>query len=173
MSLILKYGLFSGIGLCAWMLLEYALGIHSTHIAWSQYSDLLSMIIPVFAITLGMMAWRDSRGDGNITLGKGVSVGMGIGLISSLIATLFFFVYTRWINPAYFDHYTDWQASLLTAAGKSAQDVAHTKELFYEAARRGYFILAKLTLLLACSFILSIFIAVWVKRGFRPRAPRV
>lgn len=92
-------GLLVGLASGLWMWMEYALGLHTTHVDIGRYTGFVSMIFPI----LGMYgALRSAR-----------SVGAGLGLAATLrqvialsaaaapVMALMAWGYVAWLHPAW------------------------------------------------------------------------
>jgi hypothetical protein len=119
----LAYGLAAGAGMSCWMLLEYALGLHTRYFAAAQYTGWMTEVILVAALYLllrrrllrlnryWLPAWEGARS----------------GLLASLIAALIFYVflatYVFFIHPDWADNLLEWQVARMRTGGKPEIDI--------------------------------------------------
>ncbi len=117
MSAEFKYGLITGAGICGWTLLEYCLGLHTTHLAAGQYTGFLSLIIPLTTLWLLLRHRRDTAPGGRLGFWSGVLSGLSASFISGTMVYLFMQVYNLFINPGWMDSVLDWQVARFRADG--------------------------------------------------------
>ena len=119
----LKYGMIAGSGMSAWMLGEYALGLHTTHLAVSAYTNWGTEL--VLFVTLWFFLRHKLYQPNRYWLP--VWEGMLHGLLASLVAGLVFCTflnfYFRFINPEWPDLYLAWRVPLMRAAGTSEESI--------------------------------------------------
>jgi len=65
-------------------------------------------LLQIIIVVLGIKATRDIDGEGYMTYGRGIGVGAIIGTISSIISSLFYFIYVKALNPMYNDVYKEY-----------------------------------------------------------------
>lgn len=123
MSPSLKYGLFAAAGTSLWLLLAYALGLHSTHIALGHYANYGTEVILVLAL------WRTLHREVHSGTRYWLPVWLGLirGMLTALVAAmgvyLFLSLYLNFINPPYADLYLEWRVGVMRAAGEPEEQV--------------------------------------------------
>jgi hypothetical protein len=117
-----KYGLLSGAGVCVWIALEYALGLHTEHARLGEITGLLSNLIPLTMLFLLLKAKRAGIYDGHLSLGAGIGAALLASFVASLLVYSGLTSYTHFINPTWVD-----QALELKVAAWRAQSVAETE----------------------------------------------
>lgn len=111
-----RYGIYCGLGLSGWVLLEYAFGFHTTSLKIGQYSGYFSMIIPAVLIYTALHDRRESQ-NGILSVKEGINLGFHIAIISAALFTLFMVIYNRYINPDWIDSMVEWQRRELILNG--------------------------------------------------------
>ncbi len=124
----IKYGIIASVGVCLFVLLEYALGFHTTRLEIGEYSGYLSTIIPVVVFYLALKELRDTRYGGSLTIGQGLKAGGMMSLLSAVVITVFFQVYNKLINPGWMETAMEWQRNKLQQAGKGEAEIAAKME---------------------------------------------
>jgi hypothetical protein len=126
-----RYGIACGLGLSGWVLLEYALGFHTTSMEIGQYSGYFSIIIPAVLI-FSALRERQRMLNGSLTTVEGISVGFHVAIISAALFTLFMGLYTTVINPEWIDGMVEWQRRKLIIGGATDDQI----EQFMDQNRR-------------------------------------
>lgn len=120
---VLKYGLAAAGATSLWLLLAFALGLHSTHIGIGHYVNYGAEAI--LALALWRSLHRQVHEDNRYWLP--VWQGLLRGLLTSLVAAmgvyLFLSLYLQFINRDYPDLYLEWQVARMRAAGESEEQV--------------------------------------------------
>ncbi len=98
MQLELKYGLITGFGVCLWVLLEFLLGFHSTHIELGRYTGYGASMIPMVTLYLAL---KEKAGKEKLSWTMGLKTGINISIIAAVITTAFFLFYNHLINPGW------------------------------------------------------------------------
>jgi hypothetical protein len=126
-KVVITFGLISGVIIFGFVFLVTSLcerGVIS--LDRSELAGYTSMVIALSMIFFGIKSYRDNYGNGRVTFWKGVQ----IGLLISLIASVFYFAggeaYTA-ANPGFidrfFDKYTQQYTEKMAAEGKSQQEI--------------------------------------------------
>lgn len=123
MSPTLKHGLIAAAATSAWLLLAYALGLHTRHIAWGHYANFGAEII------LALALWRSLRArlyDANLywlPVWRGLIHGIATALVAAMGVYCFLSVYLNFVNPEYPFLHLEWRVSALRAAGESEEEI--------------------------------------------------
>lgn len=119
----LKYGLIAAGAMSAWMLGEYALGLHTTRLAIGHYTGWGTELIFVFV--LWRLLHHQLHGANRYWLP--VWEGLLHGAIASLVTAAAFYVflalYLQLINPNYADLMLEWQITRMRAAGQPEDEI--------------------------------------------------
>ncbi len=91
----LSYGLIVGVLLILWSLI-----MHIFDIDRESYISFISYLILLGGIIWGSKIYRDNYSGGFITYGKSFSVGFLVGLFGSILASIFFFIFLKYIDPS-------------------------------------------------------------------------
>ncbi len=119
----IKYGLIAAAGMSLWMLGEYALGLHSMHIAIGYYSSWGTEVIFVAVLwrLLHHLLYQANR------TWLPVWEGLSHGVLASLVAAMGFYVflslYLHFLNADYADLMLEWQVGQMRAAGKPEETI--------------------------------------------------
>lgn len=113
----LKYGLITGAGVCVWVMGEFLLGFHTTHLGIGAYSGYFSSLIPLVTLFLLLKQRRDAVPGGRLGLWAGIQSGLHAAFIAGVIVYGFMLAYDNFINPGWLDHALDWRVAQLRADG--------------------------------------------------------
>ena len=116
------YGIICGILMSCWVLVEYLFGFHTTSLDIGQYSGYFSILIPVIIIFIALYE-RQSFYRVDLQYIDGINIGFRIAIISSLVLTIFFYLYNKYINPDWIDRMIDWQRRQMIIQGAANDDV--------------------------------------------------
>ena len=123
MHSVLKCGLLGAASTSLWLLLGYALGLHTTRIAVGHYFNYGAEVILVLTL------WRSLHGQLHgenrywLPVWLGLIRGMLTALVTALGITIFLSLYLNQLNPSYPDLYLEWRVGSMRAAGESEEQV--------------------------------------------------
>lgn len=123
MSPSLKHGLIAAAATSGWLLLAYALGLHTRHIAWGHYANFGAEIILVFAL------WRSLRAHliaGNfywLPVWRGLIHGLATAAVAAMGICCFLSLYLNFVNPEYPILHLEWRVNSLRAAGETEEQI--------------------------------------------------
>jgi hypothetical protein len=117
-----RYGLLCGAGLNAWVLIEFALGFHTTSLEIGQYSGYVSFIVPLVVIFTALRE-EQSRSNGVLGIKEGINAGFQIAIYSAALFSLFLFVYNNYINPDWINLMVEWQRKKLILGGATDDEI--------------------------------------------------
>lgn len=123
MSPSLKYGLLAAGSTSLWLLLAYALGLHTSHIALGHYANYGAEVILILAL------WRVLHRELHANNRYWLPVWLGLlqGLLTALVAAMgvyiFLSLYLNFINPNYPDLHLDWRVATMRANGVAEEEV--------------------------------------------------
>lgn len=119
----LKYGLIAAGATSLWLLLAFALGWHSRHIALGHYANYAAEIFLVLALW-GSLRTCLLRGNYYwLPVWRGLVHGLMTSLVAAMGVCLFLSVYLNFVNPFYPDLHLEWRVASLRAAGESEEQV--------------------------------------------------
>lgn len=117
-----RYGLSCGAGLIGWVLIEFALGFHTTSLEIGQYSGYFSIIIPIVVIYIALRE-QQLRSAGFLNFKEGINTGFQIALYSAVLFSLFLYAYNNYINPEWIDSLVEWQRKKLILDGATDDEI--------------------------------------------------
>lgn len=124
MKIEIKYGLYTGIGICLWRIAEHFLGFTSTKLYIGQYSRVFAILLPIVMIPIGIREKRDLELGGTLVLYDGAKCGVAIATIYGAITAAFFFIYQTYINPEYVANLIEFERIRMVAYGIAENDIA-------------------------------------------------
>lgn len=116
------YGILCGLLMSCWVLIEYVLGFHTTSLDIGQYSGYFAVLIPLIIIFIALSERQKSL-NRPIQFVDGINVGFKIAILSSLVLTIFFYIYNTYINPDWIDRMIDWQRKQMIINGSSPDEI--------------------------------------------------
>ena len=119
----LKYGLIAGAGVCLWILTEFLLGFHTTHVEVGEYTGYFSGLIPLTTLYLLLKNRRDTSPGGQLSVGAGQKSGLSASCTAALVISCFLLVYNQFINPGCVDLMLDRKVAQMRAAGLAEVDI--------------------------------------------------
>ncbi len=123
----LFYGILCGMSMSAWVLMEFALGFHTTSIEIGQYSGYFSIIFPIVYIYFALHGWQVHHKD-TLPFIEGINTGFRLSFFCALILTLFFYLYNAYINPDWINATIEWQRKRLIAGGATDDEIGRFME---------------------------------------------
>jgi Protein of unknown function (DUF4199) len=111
-SVGIKYGLIMGLVSIAYFVILNTLGVDTTK-GLGQWASL------VFLIAIFVLAHKyfKDNGDGYMSFGQGLGIGFWITLISSLISSVFTYIYVKFIDTSYIASLMDKQRVAMEERG--------------------------------------------------------
>lgn len=135
-KIVINYGVVSGIITTVLMTVAWAF---SGKIGF-QYGMLVgyaSMILSMSVMYFAMAAYRDNTGNGRISFGKAMQIGLLIGLISSIFYVATWAVVYHTLMPDFFDKYAAYITGEMANNGKSPEAI-HKQMEEMKAYKEGY-----------------------------------
>ena len=140
-KIILKYGLISGaiaaVNLLFITLVLTAYGFDSKGFEYSAYVGYSLIILSMTVIFFGVKAYRDVENEGTMTFTKGLGIGLGIALLSSVCYALMWLVVYYNFLPNFMEDYATFATNKLKQSGasdlelsKNAADLQAFKDLY-------------------------------------------
>lgn len=123
MALSLRYGLLAAAATSVWLLLAYATGLHSKHIALGHYANYGAEMFLVLALWHSLRAYLRERNFYWLPAWKGAIHGMLTALVAALGVYVFLSLYLNFLNPQYPDLYLEWRVGAMRAAGEAEEQV--------------------------------------------------
>ena len=164
MKLEIKYGLISGAGVCAWVLVEFFLGFHNEQLAIGKISSTLATVIPVVVLYRALKEKRDQRPDGELDTTAGLKSGLAISVIAAAMTTVFLWVYQHFINPGWMEKALEFEKAQMASAGATAEAIERRVAVFNILHSDGIQIITGLTGTLVMGLAISLIITSILKK---------
>jgi hypothetical protein len=97
-----RYGLVLALATLAWITLEYAVGLHTTHIAYHSIVTNFFAVIPIYLMWRALKYRRDVLEGGQIAWWQGVTSGMVISVVAGAFGAPTIWIFVNYINPKFF-----------------------------------------------------------------------
>lgn len=97
----LKFGLIGGGISIAWTLLMWVLGLHQGNLSLGMNLSYIALAFPIIIVVFAIRETRNKELEGFISYGKAWWVGSLAGILSTVVSTLFSYIYMTILNPAY------------------------------------------------------------------------
>lgn len=127
-KIIIKYGLISGaiaaVNLCFVTLVLKFYGFDSKGFAYSAYVGYSVIILSMAVIFFGLKAYRDVENDGPMTFVRGLLIGLGIALLSSVCYSLMWLVIYYNFLPNFMEDYATFCTNKLKESGASTLELS-------------------------------------------------
>lgn len=95
----LVYGGIAGAVGGGWMILEYALGLHTEHANVGRWTAIAAMIVPIGAVVFGVTSWRNHALAGRIRFVQAFGMALAIELAYALCLAFAAWIHSAWIDP--------------------------------------------------------------------------
>ena len=102
---VFRYGLYSVIALVAISAIDLFVVAKYASYQLQEISGYLTMLLSMIFVFLGIRHYRDQYNNGQLSFGQGLKIGLLIVIIPSVAFGLFDLLYTRVINPDWFETY--------------------------------------------------------------------
>lgn len=123
MNPVLKYGLAAAGATSLWLLLSFALGLHSTHIGVGHYVNYGAEAILALALWRSLHQQLHDENRYWLPVWLGLIRGMLTSLVTAMGVYIFLSLYLQFINRDYPDLYLEWQVARMRDAGESEEQV--------------------------------------------------
>ena len=114
----LNYGLILGVVGVIWNVMLYSMDAHTSR---DTSNTIISLVITAAIITWGIWAFRKAN-DGFLTLGQAVKLGMGIALVSGVIAIIYTMLMAHVIDSNYITDIAEAQKAAAEADGAMSSE---------------------------------------------------
>lgn len=123
MSPPLKYGLLAAAATSLWLLLAWALGLHTVHLGVGHYFNYGAEIILIVALWRSLHRQLHDDNRPWLPVWQGLLRGLLTSLVAAMGVFLFLSLYLQFINRDYPDLHLEWQVGRMRAAGESEEEV--------------------------------------------------
>ena len=96
------YGLVLALATLVWISLEYAVGLHTTHIAYHSIVTNFFAVIPIGLMWRALKHRRDVLEGGQILWWQGLMSGMIISVVAGALGGPTIWLFIKFVNPQYF-----------------------------------------------------------------------
>jgi hypothetical protein len=80
------------------------------------------MIVPIVLVVLSHKYFKEN-GDGFMSFGQGIGIGFWLGLIASIISSVFTYIYAKFIDPTFISNIREKAAQDMEAQGQSQEQI--------------------------------------------------
>jgi hypothetical protein len=124
---ILRYGIISGLIVASLMFITqmtiYGLGIQKETFDYGMIIGYTTIFLASIAIYYAVRHFRDVRNDGKITFLQGLSIGLGVTVISGIFYSLMWMVVYYNFMPDFMDQYATYSIEKMQQAGATADEI--------------------------------------------------
>jgi hypothetical protein len=97
-----RYGLVLALASFVWITLEYAVGLHTTHIAYHPVVTNFFLLIPIYLMWRALKHRRDVLERGQLDWWQGIASGMFISVVAGALAAPTMWIFITFVNPNFF-----------------------------------------------------------------------
>lgn len=124
-STVLKYGFYGFLTGAIIFTLHLVLGIKNLDYSTNEILGYISIFLSLSFIFFGIKHYRDRVNNGALSIGKAIALGVLISLLVGLGIALADFIYTKFIDPSFFDNYEQ----MLIEQGKEDEIIKMTSSM--------------------------------------------
>ena len=126
-KIVLTFGLISG-AISAGLMFATVPFIYKIGFEYGTVVGYSAMVLSFLLVFFGIRSYRENVGDGQISFGRALGVGILIVLVSSIIYVIAWeIVFQNWLSD-FPERYTNYVLEKARASGVSAEDVARQSE---------------------------------------------
>ncbi|OBX26363.1 uncharacterized protein DUF4199 [Gelidibacter algens] len=104
-STVLKYGIYGLLTGVVIFTLHLILGVDKLESSTNEILGYVSIFLSLSFVYFGIKHYRDRVNNGIISIGKALAIGVLISILVGVGVAVADFVYTKFINPSFFDNY--------------------------------------------------------------------
>lgn len=123
MASFFKYGLITAAATSAWLLLAWALGLHSRHIALGHYFNYGAEIVLALALWQSLRAHLREKNYYWLPVWRGLIHGMATAFVAAIALSTFLTIYLNVLNREYPYLHLEWIVSGMRTAGQPEEQV--------------------------------------------------
>lgn len=169
---VINYGILSGLITAVLMTVAWAFS-DKIGFEYGMFVGFASMVLSMSVMFFAMASYRDRIGNGRISFGKAMQIGLLIGLISSIFYVATWAVVYHTLMPDFFEKYATYVAGEMAKNGKSPEAI-HKQMEEMKAYKEGYknpvmFVLYTLIEPLPAVIVVSLASALIIKKN-KPKA---
>lgn len=126
----LKYGLIAATGMGGWILGEYALGLHTSHLGLAHYTSWGTEVILVAALWRLLNHHINGVGRYWLPVWEGLMHGIVASLVAAMGFYIFFALYVNFLHPDFPYLYLDWSVAHMRAQGRPETEIREAAREF-------------------------------------------
>lgn len=157
----LRWGLITGLIFIVYgMILQFL----NLDMQTMQYLSYLNYLILIVVVVLAHKAFKEG-GDGFMTLGQGLGLGMLIVLISSVISSIFSYIYLKFIDDSMLAKIKDAQLEQYEKMGMSDAQIDQAMEMASTFSTPEMIMIIGIVVMAIIGFILVLIISLFTKKA--------
>lgn len=161
----LVYGGLAGVLGGLWMIAEYALGFQTDRVEIGRWTSVAALVIPIGAVILGMMSWRNNVLGGRIRFAQAFAIALAIGLVFSVIIGGTAWLQAAKLSPELVSRRIDQQAhAAAQQPGADQEQIARQAAAAKAQATPGSYATVMLTFSLMQSLFVGLIAAITVPK---------
>ena len=151
-SIMMTYGLYSGLAAILLSVSVYAMGLHYDPPFWVS---IVNVLISATLIYMGEKAFRTSN-QGYLTFGEGLKIGMGISVVGGIIAIIYQQIFMNFIEPDFMTNMMEITRQKLVEQNMSSEQIDQAMEMSQKFTGPGMQIAVGIIGILFFGFIISL-----------------
>ncbi|HVX48577.1 MAG TPA: DUF4199 domain-containing protein [Chitinophagaceae bacterium] len=166
----LRYGLYGGVAMVIFSILDVTVFSGFDNI--SEILGYVSIVLSLVFIYFGLRYYRDKHNGGTLSFGQGIKLGLLITLIPALCFGLADEIYVTWVNPHFYEQYTQQMLDNLKTTvppNEYAAKAAGIKKQGEFFAIPGMDFLLMFTTVAAIGLVITVISTFALKRNSRPK----
>ncbi len=117
MSVGIRYGLIQGV-----VSIAYFVGLNVAGVDMTQGIGRWASLIFSIAIIYLAHKYYKENGDGYMSIGQGTGIGFWMSVVSSVISSIFTFIYVKYIDTGYIEQMLDKTRENMAASGNMSEE---------------------------------------------------
>jgi hypothetical protein len=154
----LRYGL-----IVALIIVVYSLILQFTGLAMNRPLGFLVYAILIAGIYMAHIAFKKD-GDGYMSLGQGIGIGMWITLVAGVISSVFSFLYVKFVDDSMIQTAMDEAMTQMEERGMSDDQIDQAMNITEKFMQPGALLVIGLISMLIVGFILSLIVSAITKK---------
>ena len=156
----LRYGIIIGLIFIIYGLILQFLNLD---MKMMQYLGYLNYVVLIVAVVLAHKAFKEG-GDGYMSIGQGLGIGMLITLIGSVISSIFSFLYLKFIDDSMLTKIRDMQIEQMEARGMDDAQIEQAMEMAAKFTGPGMMQVWVILVMAIVGFIISLIVSLFTKK---------
>lgn len=156
------FGLLAAGATSLWLLLAYALGLHTQHIALGHYFNYGAEVLLIVALWRTLHRQLHAQNRYWLPVWIGLLQGMFTALVAAMGVALFLSFYLNFINPDYPDLHLEWRVATMRGAEVPEEEVRAMARAYRWSTGRIGLPISVAGLYLFFAFIVSPLLTLWL-----------